>query len=89
MKKSLLTLGILTFAFFSVFAQTKTTTTTTPVSPVSVNPIQNNNPNAPEMTFEKTVYDYGTIANGADPNYQFKFKNTGKEPLVIIHCQGT
>ena len=88
MKKSLLTLGILAFASFSVFAQTKTTTPT-PISPVKVETPQNNNPNAPVMTFEKTVYDYGTIANGADPNYEFKFKNTGKEPLVLIHCQGT
>jgi hypothetical protein len=88
MKKSLFTFGILAFAFFSVFAQTKTTTTS-PVSPVNVESTQNNNPNAPVLTFEKTMHDYGTIANGADGGCEFKFKNTGKEPLVISNCQGS
>jgi hypothetical protein len=88
MKKCLLTLGILVFAFCSVFAQTKTTTST-PISPVKVEATQNNNPNAPNLTFEKTVHDYGTIANGADGGCEFKFKNTGKEPLIISNCQGS
>ncbi|REJ82513.1 MAG: DUF1573 domain-containing protein [Bacteroidetes bacterium] len=41
------------------------------------------NPNAPEITFESDVYDYGTIKQGADGNSVFKFKNTGNEPLII------
>lgn len=39
--------------------------------------------NAPVMTLEKNEVDYGTIVQGSDPFRVFKFKNTGKAPLVI------
>ena len=54
MKKALLTLGLTAFVFFAVNAQIKQ------VSPSQANP------NAPNLTFEKTIHYYGTIANGAD-----------------------
>lgn len=38
---------------------------------------------APVMTFEKTTHDYGTIQKGSDGAYEFVFKNTGKEPLIL------
>lgn len=41
------------------------------------------NPNAPEITFEKTVHDYGAIVKGGDGTCEFKFTNTGKEPLIL------
>jgi hypothetical protein len=41
------------------------------------------NPNGPDIQFGKTVHDYGTIIQGADGNCDFKFKNTGKEPLIL------
>lgn len=41
------------------------------------------NPNAPEISFEKLVHDYGTIYQGADGTCEFKFTNTGKEPLIL------
>jgi hypothetical protein len=47
------------------------------------------NPNAPEITFESDVIDYGTIEHNADGNRAFKFKNTGKEPLIITNCAGS
>jgi hypothetical protein len=47
------------------------------------------NPNAPEITFESEVIDYGTIEHNADGNREFKFKNTGKEPLIISNCVGS
>lgn len=37
----------------------------------------------PEIKFESTVHDYGTISQGSDGNCVFKFKNTGNEVLVI------
>lgn len=42
-----------------------------------------------EIKFEKTVHDYGNIKQGADGNCEFKFTNTGKEPLIITNCQGS
>ena len=44
---------------------------------------QAENPNAPEISFEKTVHDYGTIVQGSDGTCEFKFTNTGKEPLIL------
>jgi len=47
------------------------------------------NPNAAEIVFEQEVLDYGTIEHNADGNRVFKFKNTGKEPLIITNCVGS
>lgn len=47
------------------------------------------NPNAAEITFENETHDYGTIKQGANGSYEFKFKNTGKEPLIISNAQGS
>jgi hypothetical protein len=48
-----------------------------------------NNPNAPEITFENDVHDYGNIKQGADGSCEFKFTNTGKEPLIIANAVGS
>lgn len=38
----------------------------------------------PQMAFEKTTHDFGTIAEELGTvSYEFVFKNTGKTPLVI------
>lgn len=47
------------------------------------------NPNAPEITFEQEVIDYGTIEYGSSGDREFKFKNTGKEPLIIQSATGS
>src|ERR1051326_911550 len=47
------------------------------------------NPNAPEMTFESETIDYGTIEYNSDGTREFKFKNTGKEPLIIQSATGS
>jgi hypothetical protein len=46
-------------------------------------------PSLAEITFDKDVHDYGTIKQGANGVYEFKFKNTGKEPLIISNAQGS
>ena len=35
------------------------------------------------------MHDYGTIKQGADGNCEFKFTNTGNEPLVISSARGS
>ncbi|NCA75578.1 MAG: DUF1573 domain-containing protein [Alphaproteobacteria bacterium] len=47
------------------------------------------NPNAAEITFVKTVHDYGTIVQGANGTCEFKFTNTGKEPLILSRPQSS
>ncbi len=39
--------------------------------------------NGPEIKFNTSTHDYGTMIQGADGNCEFKFTNTGKEPLVL------
>lgn len=41
------------------------------------------NDKIPIMTFEKTEHDFGKIIRGEKVTYRFKFKNTGKAPLLI------
>ena len=43
----------------------------------------------PEMEFEETAYDFGNIARGTAVEHVFKFKNTGKAPLVIVDATST
>lgn len=42
-----------------------------------------------EITFDKELHDFGTIPNGGNGTYEFKFKNTGKEPLIITEAHGS
>lgn len=42
-----------------------------------------------DIKFEKTVHDFGTIPQGGNGECEFKFTNTGKEPLVITNCMGS
>src|SRR3990172_491161 len=80
MKKVLLTFGLLAFLAAGVNAQVADT----PAGDVKVV-----NPNAPTMTFESEVVDYGTIEQGADGVREFKFTNKGKEPLIISNARGS
>jgi hypothetical protein len=47
------------------------------------------NPNAAEITFEKTVYDFGKIDFKGKAECEFVFTNTGNEPLIITECPST
>lgn len=51
--------------------------------------VKQDNPNAAEITFENELHDYGTIKQGADGSCEFKFKNTGKDPLIISNAKGS
>lgn len=43
----------------------------------------------PVIEFEKDVHDYGTIKQHGNGVYEFKFKNTGTEPLTISNAKGS
>ncbi len=43
----------------------------------------------PVITWEKNVFDFGDIVQGDKVEHTFKFKNTGKEPLIITNVQVT
>jgi hypothetical protein len=70
MKKLLLTLGVTFIMGFSVIAQN-----------IETQPAVNKN--APVINFDKTTHDYGTVIKGGDGTCEFRFKNTGVEPLIL------
>lgn len=81
MKKIILSFGLLAFVAVGVQAQE---TKVVPIAPVKIE-----NPNAAKMIFVSEVVDYGTIELGADGVREFKFTNTGKEPLIISNARGS
>jgi hypothetical protein len=42
----------------------------------------------PEIVFDKTEYDFGTIIEGEEVEHTFRFTNTGKSPLIITNAFG-
>ena len=84
MKKTILATAVIMFTAFVTKAQG--TTAPAPQNTASVTP---ENPNAPEIVFESENIDYGTIEYDSDGNREFKFKNTGKEPLIIYSATGS
>lgn len=45
--------------------------------------------NGPEITFDKTVHDYGAVPYKGDGKCEFKFTNTGKEPLILTNVRSS
>ncbi len=79
MKKTILSIAVMIVTAFAVNAQAPAATPT--VAP--------ENPNAPDAVYVNEVLDYGTIEYDSDGNREFKFKNTGKEPLIIYSATGS
>ncbi len=77
MKKSLLTIGVVVATFFTTIKAQEITTG------LDVKP------SLAEITFDKDVHDYGNIKQNANGISEFKFKNTGKEPLIISMAKGS
>jgi hypothetical protein len=75
MKKVMLIVGLVFLGMTSSYAQAEVE--------------QAVNPNAPEITFEQEVMNYGTLSQGADGNRTFVFKNTGKEPLILTNVKAS
>jgi len=42
-----------------------------------------------KMDFEETVHDFGNVLEGKQVSHVFKFKNTGKVPLLISDAKAT
>ncbi len=75
-----LTLVTFSLVLFVMVAKSQTTNTQTK---------KNVNTNDPEITFENIVHNYDTIKKGSDGACEFKFKNTGKEPLILSNVRSS
>ena len=84
----IITLALL-FSSTAIFAQTNTQPSPAPQPPPSASSatVAAVYPNAPVIEFESTVHDFGTLKRGSPVNCKFKYKNTGKEPLIIYNCK--
>ena len=51
--------------------------------------VTNSQTSQAEITFEKSTFDFGDIKQGQVVNAVFKFKNTGKEPLILSNVSTT
>lgn len=45
--------------------------------------------NGAEILFEKTVHNYGEIYKGGNGNCEFRFTNTGNEPLILTNVRSS
>lgn len=84
MKKVILTLSAIVIS--TVFGQAQIAPKTNEKPSVAVQAV---NTSLAEMTFENDVHDFGTIEYAGNGTYEFKFKNTGTEPLIISDAKGS
>ena len=102
MNKTILTILLFCFAVFAASAQVDNTRKTTgdqknaveqsktvKGSPNTDGAQQADNPNAPDIKFDKMVHDYGTLAQNDDGKCTFKFYNAGKEPLILSNVRSS
>lgn len=47
------------------------------------------NAQGPIISFEVTTHDYGTMEQNADGTYEFVFKNSGTEPLMLTNVRSS
>lgn len=74
MKKVFLALLLIAGVTFGAVAQTQNTKNATEQKTKGTQAV---------ITFEKTTHDYGEIQKGANGVCEFKYKNTGKAPLIL------
>jgi len=103
MKNVILLLAVIIFTGFAVNAQTSSSTPTDAEKKEMEQKRKQeqerlqkenanekvSNPNAPVITFDKTVHDYGTLQQHGDGKCEFTFTNNGKEPLILSNVRSS
>ncbi len=75
MKKSVLLLSVILITFSTIFAQAKGADSGRKIK------------KKPQITFEVTEHDFGTVDQGSDVSFDFMYKNTGKSDLIITNVK--
>lgn len=98
MKKIVISIAIVTFAIASVLGQSSTDQRQSKEAAEKqrqaeqqkqAEKVMIENPNAPVIEFDKVVHDYGVIDQHGDGKCEFKFTNTGKEPLILSNVRSS
>jgi len=79
---------VLAAAAFTACQQSKSTTTETTVTEKTTT-TEVPSADAAVISFEQGMYNFGKITQGDKVNYDFKFKNAGKSPLIITDATAT
>lgn len=77
---------LLTAAAITLFVACNSNKTTTGTKEEAAVVTAADTTSAPVITFEQTTYDFGQVTDGEKVSYEFKFKNTGKSPLIISNA---
>lgn len=85
----ILTLAIAVLSFTACQQSTTTAPSTDSSSIVATDKVVIASPDAPVISFEQGMYNFGKIVQGEKVNYEFKFKNIGKSPLIISNATAT
>src|SRR5580698_1591569 len=88
MKKNFL-LVLLTATVAFSFAQQSTTSTKAGIQDKKEDKAAASNPNAPKLLFPEDTYNFGEVSEGPQVTHEFKFTNTGKEPLVLSNVKAS
>ena len=80
MKKIILSLSCLVALATQGIAQDKKEVAANPGAPVTTLVAEN-------MAFKVDTHDFGNIPEGPAAEFEFSFKNTGKEPIIIQRVQ--
>jgi hypothetical protein len=89
MKKVILTLGLVAGLSALTFAQEGHSANDGHNHPATAADAAAAPTSLADIKMDKMTHDYGTIKQGGNGECEFKFTNTGKEPLVITNCQGS
>ena len=84
MKKLLLSFSMVLACASMAMAQDKDHAVSKPQpAAVTASPAPKTSLTVDNMAFVNDAHDFGTIPEGPAAAYEFKFKNTGKEPIII------
>ncbi|MBK7762291.1 MAG: DUF1573 domain-containing protein [Bacteroidetes bacterium] len=84
MKKSISLIAVIAMFATTAIAQT------TPQTSRAASPAQVTNQSAETtLKFKEEEHNFGTIPEGPSVSYDFEFKNTGKEPIVLSNVQAS
>ena len=81
MKKILLSLTLLVFVTVASYAQVAPNTPMANTPPTTLK-VEN-------MAFVTDTHDFGTVSEGPAAEFEFFFKNTGKEPIIVERVQAS
>jgi hypothetical protein len=87
MKKLILSLSVAVLCTTAAMAQEKKDATATITTQAATPPPTTLKPE--NLAFTTETHDFGTVPEGPAAEYEFRFKNTGKEPITISKVQAS